>query len=357
MKNSNYLFILLFMTMAACSGNQGSLLPPSSGTWGEIILTMDSAKWRGQLGDEIRNTFMPVVEGLPREEPLFSIKYVDPLKLNSVLKSARNMIFVTSFESKSQQTRVLKNYFTKGSVEEITKDSTRFLHINEDDFAVDQKVMYLFGNTDKQLIYNLRENREKLQDYFNNRESERLIKSLYNAKEVKGINDHLIEKYHFLLRVPFGYQIADEEDDFVWLRNLGAQQDKDIFITFKPYTSEDQLSAESLIEWRNETAKKYLFEDPAKPETFLLTETIVPPIAKIVNIIGKYGVEIKGLWKTNNLSMGGPFISYSFVDEGLNRLYYIEGFLYSPGKPQREFMRELKVILSTFRTESEQKPK
>ena len=46
--------------------------------------------------------------------------------------------------------------------------------------------------------------------------------------------------------------------------------------------------------------------------------------------------------------MGGPFVSYAMVDESTNRLYYIEAFLYSPGKPQRDLMRQLEVILKTF---------
>ncbi len=68
---------------------------------------------------------------------------------------------------------------------------------------------------------------------------------------------------------------------------------------------------------------------------------------------GKYARKIKGLWKTNNLAMGGPFVGLSFVDESLNRIYYIEGFLYSPGKRQRELIRELETILKTFRTKAE----
>ena len=62
---------------------------------------------------------------------------------------------------------------------------------------------------------------------------------------------------------------------------------------------------------------------------------------------------MRGLWKTNNLTMGGPFLSYTFVDEGTGMLYYIEGFTYSPSKKQREIMRELEVILHTFKTSKE----
>lgn len=353
MKSIRSLSVIAILLMASCTSQNSKLLPNATGSYGEIILTMDSAKWSGELGNEIRETFMQPVPGLPREQPLFSVKYVNPLKLNGLLKSARNMIFVTSFESNSTQSAALKNYFTAGSVEEILKDSTRFLHINEDDFAKGQKVMYLFGKNDKQLISNIQQNREGLRDFFNKRVADRMKRGLYAAKEVTGINQHLLDKFKFRIRVPYGYQIADDEDNFIWLRNMGSTFDKDIFVTFKTYTSQDQITPEKIIEWRNATAHKYLFEDPAKPETFMLTESLVPPVADTVNFDQRYCIRLKGLWKTNNLSMGGPFISYTFVDEELNRLYYIEGFLYSPGKPQREFMRELDIILSTFKTASE----
>ena len=77
----------------------------------------------------------------------------------------------------------------------------------------------------------------------------------------------------------------------------------------------------------------------------MVVETLIPPVINQINFNNKYAIEAKGLWKTNNLSMGGPFISYVFVDEELNRVYYIDGFVYSPGKSQREFIRELETIL------------
>ena len=331
----------------------GGLLAPASGDWGEILLVMDSTKWAGDLGNEIKATFQPNVEGLPRAEPLFTIRYINPLKLNGVLKSSRYMIFVTSFQSQTRQSTQLKNYFTSESIGTIMEDSTRFLHINENEFAKGQKVMYLFGKTDRILIKNIRENRKSLQGFFNNQEQIRMLSSLFAAKEVKGINKHLLDKHQFTLRSPFGYQIADERENFIWLRSFGAEIDKNIFISYKGYSSEDQLKPESLITWRDEIARQYIFEDPKRPQTFVLTEKRIPVVSEITNINKHYSVELKGLWRTNNLSMGGPFISYSLVDEELNRIYYVEGFLYSPGKAQRDLVRELEAILSTFQTESD----
>jgi hypothetical protein len=88
----------------------------------------------------------------------------------------------------------------------------------------------------------------------------------------------------------------------------------------------------------------------------MTTETLIPIETEQVNFGNKYAVETRGLWKLTNNTMGGPFLSYIFVDEELNRLYYIEGYVYSPGKDKRNSMKEIEAILTTFKTQSELQP-
>ena len=76
-------------------------------------------------------------------------------------------------------------------------------------------------------------------------------------------------------------------------------------------------------------------------------------VTRKISFNKKYAVEARGLWKLSDETRGGPFLSYIFVDEELNRLYYLEGYVDSPGRNKRDFIRELEVILSTFKTESE----
>jgi hypothetical protein len=60
-------------------------------------------------------------------------------------------------------------------------------------------------------------------------------------------------------------------------------------------------------------------------------------------------MELRGLWKTNNNTMGGPFISHTRVNSKNGRVYYIEGFTFSPGREQREIIRRLEASLYTLR--------
>ncbi|MTI22502.1 DUF4837 family protein, partial [Fulvivirga sp. RKSG066] len=272
-----------------------------------------------------------------------------------VLKTVKNLLFVVTLDKNTPDSKVVKNYFTKSSLQKIKDDAELFLYTSSDVYARGQEVMYLFGQDESTLIANIQNKKSQLQNYFNQAENERLQYGLYKAKELKGVSEMLVKEHDCYMRVPFGYQLVVNEPGFVWVRQINDESDKNVFISYKPYRSESAFQKDSIIELRDSIAMSQLFEDPADPSTHILTETSVPYIPVLsepVTFNGHYAMETRGLWRTNNLSMGGPFLSYTLVDEEIGRLYYIEGFVYSPGKSQREFMREMEVILSTFRTKA-----
>ena len=351
--------ITLIIVLVGCDSSQSngkkdeSLLPKAKGKIGEIILVMDSAKWEGELGNVVRDIFMADVEGLPRPETIFTVRYIDPRKLNSVLKAVTNMIFVTTFDSNTRGSRVINNYFTKSARQRIQANENIFLVTDENVFAKGQEVMYLFGNNEKILINHLKNNSQKLRDHFNSIASKRTEYKLYKAKRVKGIEETLVKNHDCFMKVPYGYRLAREEDGFIWMRRIDTDVDRDIFIGYTDFDDENIFTNDRVLDLRHSFTKRYIFDDPEKLESYVTIQQEAKIFQREVNFFGKYGIESKGLWKTNNNSMGGPFKSYMFVDEALNRVYYVEGFVYSPSRKQRELMREMDVILSTFRTKSE----
>lgn len=355
---SRFLILIIVVLQFGCISieeQEGKgLLPKASGQKGEIILVMDSAKWNGTLGEEIKKTFRPIIPNISPDEYLFTIRQVNPLKLNSVLKSATNMIFVFTLDDRSRGSRSIRGYFTENSLKMIQEDTSRFFLNEKDEFARGQEVLYLFGKDDNTLIRNIQKNRSRLQDFFNQVERRRLVKELYKAKEKKGITKNILDDHQFSIRVPDGYRLEWNDDNFVWIRNTTTEWDKNVFVTYKPYESEASFEPDSIVSWRNSIARQRLFENPDNPESYLVTDDKnLPLIIRPLTFEGKYSMETTGWWQTNTITMGGPFVSYVFVDEELSRIYYIEGFLYRPGKTKREFLRELSTIIYTFRTESE----
>lgn len=353
------LFISALLALASCADPDGNNLPQSTGKSGDIFLVMDSLQWKGELGRTIDSLFNAEMNGLPRKETIFHMRWIDPRKMNYVLKQGRNLIYAVTLDQHSVGASVIRRSFTPESLEKIKTNQDLFSQNTKNLFAKNQEVLFLFGKTEKELLQKIRKYGAKLVEHLNVSERDRLEVSLFKSKASKGIPEILKKKFTCEIKVPFGFQVAANDSNFFWLRQINPYDDKDIFISRKKYTSQEQFKPDSLIAWRDQICRYNIFEDPEKIETYLVTETGIsykPIITQQITFNKKFAVEIRGLWRTNNLTMGGPFISFAFVDQELGMLYYIEGFTYSPSKDQREIIRELETILYTFRTSGELPP-
>ncbi len=350
--NSSFIFLgVIFILTTACgeggsSESSKSLLPVARGEVAEVILVMDSAQWKGPLGIEIRKTFGVAMPGLPQEEPLFELKHVAPKLLNSVLKSAANMIFVTTLDNNTNSGRIMKSYYTEESIDKIKTDENLYYFTRKDNYARGQEILYLFGKDEEALIRKLRENRETLQKHFEEIEKTRLLATIYKVEE-KDLMEVLHDRHNFGIRLPYGYELAQDKGNFVWLRQLETEIDKTIFVYYEPYVSQSVF--EDITSLRSRITEKFL-RDIEKDHIYITYQKEMPFITREVNFKGNFAIETRGLWKTSDSTNGGPFISYTFVDKELNRLYYIEGHVYAPSKDKRDFIRELQAVLQSFET-------
>ncbi len=355
---------LLLPGLIACENTSQSTLPVARGTNDEVLLVMDSTAWQGELGDELRLTFRAAMPGLPQAEPYFDLRYVDPFKLNSVLRSAKNILFVTTLDNKTAAGRRMQSYFTAESVQRIREDTALYMFEKQDEFARGQEIYHLFGNTEAELINNIRENRLKIRQRLESVLLDRITRGLYKGNEQRSVGKFLLDDYGFSLRVPFGYDVVpsvDDADDFVWLRQLG-EIDKNIVVTFQDYTSEDAFDPKNILAFREKQLGRYIVNDPKAPTASMTVQRFVPKKEEVdldtvtlvefdtVTFQGRFAVETRGLWRLSNDSMGGGFLGYTLVDEAQGRLYYIEGYVYSPGEKKRPSIRELEAILRTFST-------
>ncbi len=348
-----FLPLIVSLVFFSCSNKNGDSLPNATGKSGDIYLVMDSLQWKGPLGAMLDSTFNAEMRGLPRPENIFIMRWIDPRRLNFVLKQQKNIIFATTLNQSTHGASIVKKIFTTDYIQKIKSDPGFYVSTSKNVFAKGQEVMYLFGNNEKELITNIQKNRQRLVDYFDKAERERITKAILQSNQLKGLSDWMQKDMRADMRIPFGYKLVIKENDFLWVRQINPKDDKDIFIARKKYVSQDQFKKDSLIRFRDEICKKYLFEDPEESNSYLLTETTVPFVqveSRQVNFNNRFAMETRGLWRANNFSMGGPFVSYALVDEATGYFYYLEGFTFSPSRSQREIMRELEAILYTFKT-------
>jgi hypothetical protein len=351
LKSIIYSMIIIIGSMAfwSCEEGEGSssTKPKARGAIGEIVLAIDSAKWDGPVGTALRDVFQSDVPGLIRGESMFDIRKIDPSAMSRIFKTSTNIIFVTTFDDKKIGSQNINQIFTKEAKEKAASDPSLYLLRSEDEFAQGQEVIYLFGNNETQLVENLLKNKNKLQNLFQVRERQRLEKVLMSRKSSEA--RVASEKLGLEINAPASYQIVKSEEDFLWLRQPTpntSRADISLFFYETDYNSEQQVFPDSIIALRDKITKKHIFGDPNNQNSYLVIEKVDPtPIFKNFLIKENYGVEIRGGWKTNNLSMGGSFLAYVIVDSKKGKLYYMEGFVYYPNEAHREAIREIETIL------------
>jgi len=348
------LLMAAVLLLARCSGDEKSL-PSASGLVGDIYVMMDSLQMKGPVGSFLDSVLTAEMPGLPRKESIFKVRWVDVRRLNYILKERRNLIFVMTLDQQSQGAAIIRKFFTPESIELIRSKPGYYFSTTSDVFARNQEIVYLFGPDEQTLLRNMRSNPDFLTDFFDRHEKERLTQSLFKAGRVGGVSELLNKEFQCDLQVPFGYKLADKQTDFLWVRQINPRDDKDIFIARKKYVSQEDFKMDKIIRFRDEICQKYLYGDPDRAESYLMTETkpFIPVTADTINFNGHFAVQVRGLFKSNDMLLGGPFTGIALVDEGTQQFYYLEGFTISPSRSQREIIRELETILSTFKTSTE----
>lgn len=162
---------------------------------------------------------------------------------------------------------------------------------------------------------------------------------------VTGVNDSLVDAlsaYGFTLEVPEVYGFYQEDSAF---RFRNAYPDpgtrlRSVLVTWK--TGLDAVDAESLRAWREEIDEvRY---DP--PQDVLDANLRFDSIT----VGDVQGVELRGVWQDrSDYPAAGPFIARALSCPESDRTYYIDAWLYAPGTDKYPYLRQLEILLSSFR--------
>ena len=329
MKNIPYIAatvsIVLLLFSCGNKNKKNSYLQEASGLAGEIIVVADSTLWSGEVGQSLKDCLRKPTPGVIRYEPMFKMYHVLPDNFSSLFKQSHNILIVSLDKNSSKST----------------------LGVKKDAFAKNQLIITVVAKNADLLASKIKTSDKQIEDLINNFERELLEKKLYKNNTYKKVALELEKEYGFKIDVPMGYKVAEKNPEFIWYRHNGEKIDKSFFIAMKKFESQKQFNPKEIEDFRNEVVKKYMKGE--KETTYMTTETLEPMKTRVVNLNGNYSVEGRGLWKLTNNTMGGSFISYTLADTLQNKLYYIEGFVYSPNNDKRESLRELETILWTFK--------
>jgi len=325
------LAVLSAMGLSSCKSGSNSYLPPCTGRPGEVLIVIADDLRKGAIGDTLMAILTQEEPALPQSgmdgaEPMFSIIHIPPTAVNNAIRSARNLVMIGVGDPiLKPEIKVFKNYWA---------DEQILIRIDAPD-------------TD-QLLALINDNRQYLLDILRNGEIDRQV--AYNLKyQNHELNQKLLINHEIIIQFPKGFEARVDTGGFAWIQADPANISQGVLIWSDPYVSEDQLKLPELESFTNQYLKKRV-PGPSAPEknTFM---SIVPDIKVITRTFtsnGRFVREMRGLWEVKGDYMGGPFISWTFVDEKRNRLVTAFGFVYAPKVGKRNPIRQVEGLLKTI---------
>lgn len=157
------------------------------------------------------------------------------------------------------------------------------------------------------------------------------------------------------MKVPKGYVLAKQEEDFLWARYEYPTASQGFFVYSYPYEGPESLTPEALVAARNRFAARI----PGPSDgSYMTTSDAFAPGYRMFRLEGRLWCELRGFWDVKGDFMGGPFVSYTTVDTENNRVFTLDCYVYAPdlNKPRkRNYVRGVEHLLYTV-TFPDQKP-
>src|SRR5690554_4512502 len=316
-------FILFSLLLSGCSDKEGqkrgTYLPSSNGNINSLQIVMPHEYWNESVGETLREYFAAPTDGLPQDEPLFSMRQIPPNAFEGFVRSSRLFLYVNKGEKDT--VIVKKNWYAKPQIGvSITAKNT------------------------EQLETFIKDNHKVIIDVFKKEElKERQRRTNLSLLNLKGLK----ETFGIDLKVPSAYRIALATDEFYWVRKSLEAGTTNIIVYEVPldYIEEDNVIG-SIIKMRDEVGSALL---PVEDDSPFITEQAYAPFLHEVEMDGKKAYESKGTWEVKGAFMGGPFLNYAIEDKANNRYLIIEGFTHAPSVAKRDLQFELESILKTLK--------
>jgi len=324
MKRSLILLASIFLLIACKNDEKSSnkndrILSDSSGNINQLTIVIENELWEGEIGEAIRTNLAAPVDGLPQEEPLFSLSQIPPETFSGFVRNSR--IFL-----------------------KIEEGGNKGMDLLEDEFARPQTGIVVQGGSSNEIIDVI------------NKQSDSIIKLLKKTeltekqrrirKSLKE-DDALSEKFGVKLKFPTAYRYAKEEDLFSWIRKEIPKGSMEILVYEVPMSKieNDSSVIANIIKMRDSIGEAQI---PGRLEgSYMITEKAYAPYLFETKIDGKFAYETRGTWELQNDFMAGPFVNYAIKDEKNDRFIVMEGFVFSPSRSKRDNIFELDAILQS----------
>lgn len=347
-------FFLSMLGIYSCSNDvvvgPAKPKPKAFGKMNDVVVLSEKTIWEGAVGDSVRYYFGGEFPVTPRPEPLFDLRYypTEKIEYEEALQELRTYIVVVDLsDEESATTKMLKRDLGQVKFDQAKSDPEFNTSVGKNKWATNQILIYIFGNSHDELFELIRTNFPAIATRIKNHDAEQLASLTYAAGDNLGLTEEINTRYGYDIRIPADFRVAvdDEKNNYFWLRKevdgIGTMS---ISFSEYPYQSTDQLTKESFKSIRDKHGSDRTYS--AETNSIMRINDIDMPILVYpFNKDGSYGKEFRGIWELDNDFIGGPFISYLFINEKKNTVLFVDTWVMAAGKSKRRYLQQLELIV------------
>jgi hypothetical protein len=318
----------IFLVLSSCGDQSRTGRSRSAGKTAEMIVATNSeTRWEGKVGTAIRDFFEQDYEVLPQIEPLFEMAHLPIAKLmdNKMFKAHHNILIVEIDENVSEST----------------------IQARKDFWAAPQRIVNIKSPSDDAFVTFFNEKKNAILSILMESEHERLQKTFYGFRD-REIMAELDGHFGFTLSVPSGFYVAKKHAEFMWIRKETEHHSQGLIIYTYDFVDTLAFDQSRILAFRNTITEEFI-PGPSEGSYMTIAEEYSPFYSKPIDFAGLFAVETRGLWRLENDFMGGPFVTYTFVNENNNKVVTIDGYVYAPNKPKRDLMIQLEALARSIK--------
>lgn len=315
------LMVGIAIAASGCKGcrdrDRPPTLPGSHGAAFDVIVVANHSAWDGVLGDSVRSVMRAPVPMINSYEPQFYLIRSTPQAHSVHLRRHRNTIVLDISPEHAEPRMVTEN----------------------NRFAAPQIIVYVQGPNQAALARYVGEHGHYLRQIFAIAERDRFLALAHRSPAVQ-LQTLVQEKFGFEMSIPQGFTLANNLDNFLWLRQEYPQSSQGIVIYTYPHSGPEDFTLEALMARRNGFVGLIPGEVAG---SYMTTYPDLGPEISSFGIRGRQWIEMRGFWDVHGDFMGGPFVSYTTLDAPRNRIVTLDFYVYSPDpkKPKRNLLRQL----------------
>ncbi len=324
------IILLVFTTilMSSCKEKKDkSAISRSIGNTSEILVVVQNEKqWDGKIGKAIRDYFGELQYGLPQDEPIYKLSHITVNSFNDMFKKHRNLLIVeVNPKVKKSKVEFVKNRWAKP-----------------------QRVFKITVPNTQEFLKTFDLHKKRMMQEYNQAERERILTVFRPSNDVKVV-EKVVKSFGLKMVIPKGFYVAKEKPGFMWIRKEAVSYSQGLVVISVPYKDTTQFSRKSILARTTDYLMRYV-PGPTQGSYMSIDMKNMPPQTKIVtDFFTDYAVEMRGLWRVEHDFMGGPFVSYTFVDWRKNQIVTIFGYVYQPNKAKRNLLRQVEAIIYSTR--------